>query len=121
MKYEVNDDGKTATITGYEGAAGGDLIIPETIDGYTVTSIGESAFYKCSGFTGDLVIPSKIDKIEDNAFRGCSSITRVINNSNISVPLDNFKNDASLYWTNEQGTQIHEIANGIATRSDYNK
>ena len=38
--YTVLDDG-TAEITGYQGKTDGDLIIPDCIDGYTVTSIGK--------------------------------------------------------------------------------
>ena len=56
FKYIVNEDGETATITGYAGTPSGDLVIPEEIDGYTITSIGSRAFYGCSGFTGSLTI-----------------------------------------------------------------
>ena len=35
------------TITGYLGP-GGDVTIPDTMDGLPVTSVGDLAFYKCS-------------------------------------------------------------------------
>ena len=42
--YEYTDNGNgTCTITDYTGT-GGDLTIPESIDGLTVTHIGEEAF-----------------------------------------------------------------------------
>ncbi|MBO4932817.1 MAG: hypothetical protein J6I42_11605, partial [Clostridia bacterium] len=41
--YMVNDDKVSVTITEYLGD-GGDVVIPETLEGYTVTAIGESAF-----------------------------------------------------------------------------
>ena len=59
--------------------AQGELAIPETVtyDGvtYTVTKIGYEAFYQCSGFTGDLVIPSTVDTIMTRAFKNCSGFT----------------------------------------------
>jgi len=70
FKYVVNDDG-TATITGFVGEESGDLVIPEEIDGYTVTAIGDKAFYKCNGFRGSLIIPDTIISIGYAAFYGC--------------------------------------------------
>ena len=42
-RYRVLEDG-TAEVLEYVGK-NHDLVIPETLDGYTVTSIGEEAFY----------------------------------------------------------------------------
>ena len=41
--YQYTVSGSTATITGYTGFIGGNITIPDTINGYTVTSIG----YEC--------------------------------------------------------------------------
>ncbi|MCD7797490.1 MAG: leucine-rich repeat domain-containing protein [Clostridiales bacterium] len=46
--YEYTVSNGTAEITGYTGLET-ELTIPSTIDGYTVTSIGEDAFYNCTG------------------------------------------------------------------------
>ena len=73
--YEVNPDGKTCTITRYEGKESGDLTIPETIDGYTVTAIGPYAFYYCTGFNGKLTIPDTVQTIGWGAFAGCYGLT----------------------------------------------
>ena len=49
-----------ATITGLiDNNTTGNLVIPEIIGGYSVTSIGAGAFYGCSGIT-DLYIPKSI-------------------------------------------------------------
>ena len=48
----------------------GSLTIPSS-----VTSIGNSAFQDCSGFTGTLTIPSSVTSIGDNAFDGCTGFT----------------------------------------------
>ncbi len=41
----------------------------------TLTSIGEMAFYNCSGLTGNLVIPEGVTSIGNSAFNGCSGLT----------------------------------------------
>ena len=43
---------------------------------FGVTSIGDYAFYKCSGLTS-VTIPSSVTSICNYAFRGCSSLTSV--------------------------------------------
>ena len=43
----------------------------------SVTSIGEYAFYGCTGLT-NITIPSKISSIADHAFDGCTSLTNII-------------------------------------------
>ena len=48
-----------------------DLVIPDS-----VTSIGEYAFYYCSGLTS-VTIPDSVTSIGDYAFSGCSSLTSV--------------------------------------------
>lgn len=48
FSYEVLPDG-TASITG--AAVDGDIVIPETIDGYTVTNLASELFYGKSGIT----------------------------------------------------------------------
>ena len=42
----------------------------------SVASIGDWAFYGCSGLTS-ITIPSSVTSIGDSAFRGCSSLTRI--------------------------------------------
>ncbi|MBR3402306.1 MAG: leucine-rich repeat protein, partial [Parasporobacterium sp.] len=73
--YSVNQDGTTCTITGCEGDTSGDLVIPEMIDGYMVTCIGNCAFYGCTGFTGSLVIPDTVTRIEASAFLNCNQLS----------------------------------------------
>ena len=51
-------DGKV-TITDYDEAATGELVIPQTIKGNPVTSIGELAFDNCFGLT-NITIPDQL-------------------------------------------------------------
>ena len=71
--YEVLEDG-TASITGYEGTPGGDLIIPSEIDGYTVTAISDDAFMDEVDFMGKLVLPETLKEIGDRAFYDCREL-----------------------------------------------
>ena len=48
----------------------GNLAIPES-----VTTIGEITFHGCSGFTGNLTIPESVTTIGYEAFEGCSGFT----------------------------------------------
>ena len=103
LNYSVNADGVSVTVTGhalsYENATG-PLNIPESVNyqgtDYAVTNIGNSAFLYyfyltslslpnslttiensafayCSGFTGDLIIPNSVVTIEESAFFTCYS------------------------------------------------
>ena len=58
----------------------GSVVIPElvTYDGktYSVTSIGDNAFYGCSGLTS-ITIPNGVTSIGYWAFSGCTSLTSV--------------------------------------------
>ena len=75
FKYEEINNGTEIRITGCDKNATGTLNIPSTIDGKPVTSIGNWAFWNCSGFTGNLVIPESVTSIGSHAFGYCSGFT----------------------------------------------
>ena len=80
--YSVN--GQIATIEKNKWATG-DLVIPATINRYSVTSIGEGAFVECSGLTS-VTIPNSVTSIGAGAFAACSGLTSVtIPNSVTSI------------------------------------
>ncbi len=68
----------SAIITGLtdRGRQLSSVTIPESIDGYPVSSIGDNAFQGCSNLT-DVSIPQTVTEIGDNAFDGCSNLTGV--------------------------------------------
>ena len=66
-----------AKITEVSTSISGDVTIPDTLDGYKVTSIGSYAFYNCTGLTS-VIIPNTVTQIEGFAFRGCSGLTSII-------------------------------------------
>ena len=78
LNYQVNNDGVSVTVTGHVDGqnATGSLVIPETVEynglNYSVTAIGDWAFFGCSGFTGNLTIPNSVTIIGSDAFGNCS-------------------------------------------------
>jgi BspA type Leucine rich repeat region (6 copies) len=72
------------TITGYNTAAGLNVVIPAATNGYPVTSIGVNAFTS-SGIT-NVTIPNSVTSIGTYAFYQCTSLTSVtIPNSVTSI------------------------------------
>ena len=64
--YTYTTNNGTITITGYTGV-GGAVIIPDTINGLPVTSIGDSAFSSRDGLTS-VTIGNSVTSIGDSAF-----------------------------------------------------
>jgi hypothetical protein len=73
-EYTNNGDG-TCTITGYTGP-GGDVTIPDSLNGLTVTSIGNYAFRDNDNLTS-VMIPDSVATIGDHAFYNCSAMASV--------------------------------------------
>ena len=74
IKWYLSKDG-IMTIVGYSGASN-DIVIPSTINGHSVTIIGNRAFYDCRRLTS-IEIPSGVTSIANHAFYNCSSLTNV--------------------------------------------
>ncbi len=66
--YTVSD-GK-ATITDVDEAISGDVIMPDMLGGYPVTTIGYSAFYNCTGLENIKILDS-FTTIGNSCFGGC--------------------------------------------------
>ena len=73
--YVFSSDNKV-TITDCKESAKGAITIPSEIDGKSVTSIGPSAFYGCTGLTS-ITIPNSVTSIGDWAFWGCTGLTSI--------------------------------------------
>ena len=86
----------------------GDLILPNSI-----TTIGGNAFNGCTGFTGDLTIPNSITTIEASVFLGCSGFK-----GNLTLPnsITTIKYNAFRGCTGFTGKLI--LPNSITTIGD---
>ena len=73
--YTYTVENGEATITGYTGT-GGDVVIPSTLDGYSVTAIGDEVFWGCTSMTS-VEIPNTVTAIGDYAFCYCTNLTSV--------------------------------------------
>ena len=94
FEYSVLDDG-TVQITDCETDAE-KVVIPDTIDGKSVTSIGDSAFEQCISLT-NITIPDSVTSISGGAFEQCTSLTNiVIPNSVTEIGEDAFRGCTSL-------------------------
>jgi len=110
----MNDDGKTIYYkwinnktelavcgsSNYSDKYSGNVVIPESViynnETYSVTSIGDNAFYGCSGLTS-VTIPNSVTSIGYEAFYDCVGLTSVtIPNSVISIGYGAFDGCAAL-------------------------
>lgn len=73
--YEYKVNGNAVTITGYNGA-GGEVVIPATIDGKPVTELGTYSFWLDDNITS-VVIPEGVTTIGKQAFNGDDNLASV--------------------------------------------
>jgi len=73
--FTYSESDGNITITGYTGA-GGDVDIPDTINGKPVITIGRESFRGNASLT-TVTIPDSVTTIGDYAFSGCTGLTSV--------------------------------------------
>lgn len=107
LTYSIENE--EVTITGCNTSASGTLTVPDTIEGYPVTvignrafneckylsrvilpdtlrSIGFYAFFKCTSLTA-VELPPSLEEIDSNAFPYCSKLTELVFPQNYSGPI----------------------------------
>ena len=91
----------------YRGHSSGDVVIP-----YSVTSIGDGAFFCCTGLTS-ITIPNSVTTIGWGAFFGCTSLTNItIPGSVTSIGGGAFEDCESLEYVHIPSS-VTEIGDGI--------
>ncbi|MEE1121233.1 MAG: leucine-rich repeat domain-containing protein, partial [Prevotella sp.] len=104
--YKITSKSDLTVSVTYQGSSNnsavysGSVVIPEKVTynskEYSVTSIGDWAFYRCSGLTS-VTIPNSVKSIGNYAFYGCSGLTSVtIPNSVTSIGLSAFSGCSGL-------------------------
>ena len=90
----VTNSDDTITITGYNGT-GGNVIVPDSINGLPVSALGTRAFDACTNVTS-VALGTNITSIGSEAFYGCSGLV------SISFPADvtNYSLEAVIGCTN---------------------
>ena len=82
INYDLNAETKQATVIRrfWPNEYSGEIVIPLSVEHegttYRVTSIGKSAFSRCSGLIS-VAIPNSVTSIGESAFSGCSGLTSV--------------------------------------------
>jgi hypothetical protein len=74
-QFDYSTNNGTITINRYTGP-GGPLVIPETIDGLPVTSIGDMAFDFYTSL-GNVTLPNSITNLGERAFGYCTNMSSI--------------------------------------------
>lgn len=105
--YEIQNE--EAVITGYSGTHSV-LIIPDTIDGYTVTAISDSVFAGKTSLTS-VSLPKNLKKLGWFAFSGCTSLKSANLPQSLSdIGYDAFANCSKLTIYCEKGSYAEKFA-----------
>ena len=115
LYYNLDTQNKTAEVTHDNYSSMTAVIIPDSVEynalTYTVTSIGEYAFFGCAGLTS-LVLPAGVTTIGSYAFYSCTGLTSVtIGNSVDSIGEGAFYNCIGL-------TSL-DIPNSVTSIGDF--
>ena len=76
LTFGLNEDGESCSVIGCDEYAEGELVIPDTYNGLSVTNIGNSAFRYCANLTA-ITIPDSVTSIGSVAFYNCKSLTSI--------------------------------------------
>ena len=76
LKFTLNNDGLSYSVTGIGTCTDTDVVIPDTYEGLPVTSIGNGAFKRCESMTS-IRIPDSVTSIGDGAFDLCTFLTSI--------------------------------------------
>jgi hypothetical protein len=112
--FTYTHDDTNATITGINWVLNpeelGDVVIPATIDGYTVTAIGNGAFTADANMI-TVSLPEGLLSIGDSAFSGCLGLYSniVIPNSVISIGASAFSNCVNIIGNLTIGNSVETI------------
>ena len=95
-EYELNSDGEAINVKP-SGTLTGEIVVPNTIDGHSVTGIAESAFYGKNNIT-KITLPGTVETIGESAFKNCSSLSEINLPEGITMIADYMFYNCRKYW-----------------------
>ena len=114
LEYTVNADGVSCTVTGLGTYSDTEVYIPEYIDDYKVTAIGEKAFADEATLT-KIVLPETTKTIGTRAFYGCTGLTEfTVPASVTSIGTQIFykaENLSTVYYNSTYGSESNPFLN----------
>jgi hypothetical protein len=116
--YTVEND--KATITGYDCSLVNAIVIPSSIQGYSVISIGDRAYAGCYRGFGSIDVPDTVVNIGNSAFDGCLNISSVtIPHSVTNLGLSAFRGCQNLsHFSVSPSNQNYMSVDGILFNAD---
>ena len=77
LKYTLNSDGKSYSVSGIGTCKDTDIFIPDRYNGLPVTAVADRAFENCEQIV-NIHLPQSVIVIGEGAFRGCINIKIII-------------------------------------------
>lgn len=109
--YKLCNDGTISISKNQNSDLSGAIEIPEQLSGYTVSSINNDGFEKCTKITS-VKIPASIKNIGVSAFLGCTSLSNIEIPSSVSnIGACAFENTPWL--TNQRNSNTFVVVNNI--------
>ena len=109
LTYKTNENG-TASVSDCSTSFAGTVTIPSsiTVEGtaYTVTTIGNGAFYYCPSLT-EIIIPDSVTSIGDSAFAYCDSLKEI----QVSENNSSYQSIEGILFSKD-GTLLHTYPTG---------
>ena len=81
--FEYDIIGNSCEIISCSKTASGDLVVPDTIDGKVVISVGERAFYDLDSISS-VTLPTTVESIGSEAFADCSNLLSLVMPDSVS-------------------------------------
>lgn len=119
LKYTLNGNGMSYSVTGIGTYSGTALSIPSTYSGKPVTNIGDNAFQNCTDITS-VTIPNSVTSIGGGAFLCCTALGTVNWNPTACTSAGSYRNPIFSTCSSLTTVNIGENVTTIPSDAFYN-